>query len=189
MQGYFNQAKQSKQVTQCSYLVDHDAAFFHSKAEQARHAVTQFPSVFGARLAPLLHKHDQVVEIMADQPRTFVHGHYRPQNILVSLEATPVRICPVDWEVAARGSPLYDFAFLADGFEGAMLDQLGEAYRQEAMQWRVPLPGKDEMLYLVACFGLHRTLTVLGKAVAEQFTESGVAKLLERAEAFNSRLR
>jgi thiamine kinase-like enzyme len=129
-----------------------------------------------------------MVEIIAHQPRTFIHGHYRPQNILVNIEATPPRICPVDWEVAALGSPLYDLAFLSDGFAGSMLDQLCAAYQQEALRHGLALPGRAEIQFLVDCFLLHRMFHLLGKAVEEQFSESGVAQLLDRVEMFSNRL-
>jgi len=188
MQGYFGAAARHAQLSTGNYLIEHDAAFFRDKAAQAGRAVAVFPPVYSTRLAPILHKHEQVVEMMAAQPRLLVHGHYRPQNILVSLDSTPLRICPVDWEVAALGSPLYDLAFLSDGFAGPMLDQLCVAYEQEARCCGLPLPGRAEMQYLLDCFGLHRMLTLLGKVASEQFAESGVAKVLDRAEIFSSRL-
>jgi hypothetical protein len=188
MQGYFGAAARRAQLSTGNYLIAHDAAFFRDKAAQARQAVAVFPTLYSTRLAPILHKHEQVVELMAAQPRLLVHGHYRPQNILVNVDSTPLRICPVDWEVAALGSPLYDLAFLSDGFVGPMLDQLCGAYEQEARCCGLPLPRRAEMQYLLNCFGLHRMLTLLGKAAREQFSESGVERVLDRAEMFSSRL-
>jgi aminoglycoside phosphotransferase (APT) family kinase protein len=191
MQGYFGAVERRKQLSMGDYLIQHDAAFFHDKAEQARRAVATFPPAFSARLAPILHKYEQMVEMIAHQPRTFVHGHYRPYNILVNIEATPPRICPVDWEVAALGSPLYDLAFLSDlsdGFAGSLLDQLCAAYQQEALRHGLALPGRAEIQFLVDCFLLHRMLMLLGKAVKRQFSESGVAQLLDRVEMFSNRL-
>jgi hypothetical protein len=100
-----------------------------------------------------------------------------------------LRICPVDWEVAAIGATLCDFAFFADGFEPPMLDRLWDAYRQEAAQYGIPLPDERDMPYILDCFCLHRTITLLSKSFEENFPESGVVKLLDRAEVLKRCLR
>ena len=80
------------------------------------------------------------------------------------------------------GAPLYDFAFLADGFEVAMLDQLYDAYRQEAGAGTLDLPGTAEMKYIVNCLCLQRIISVLSGALDKQLPRHGIAKLIDRAE-------
>ena len=61
---------------------------------------------------------------MVSGRRTLLHGVYLPSQILADPDAEQLRICPVDWELAGIGSPLYDFAFFADGFESQQFIRL-----------------------------------------------------------------
>jgi hypothetical protein len=45
------------------------------------------------------------------------------------------------------------------------------------------------MPYILDCFCLHRTITLLSKSFEENFPESGVVKLLDRAEMLKRCLR
>jgi Phosphotransferase enzyme family len=187
MQSYFT--PRVEELSHCVYLVRHDAEFFLSKAERATRALYQYPPSHRERLANILSSYEQLTAFMANQPQTLVHGHYRPQNILVGIDAATRRLCPVDWEVAALGSPIYDLAHLLDGFEGPMLEELVQAYCAEAGTCGVSRADGEDLLCILNCFWLHRTITLLGKAVEERFPMTGVMKLLDRAEMFNEFLR
>jgi thiamine kinase-like enzyme len=116
MQSYFS--RHTEKLTHRDFLVRHDAGLFMVTAERAMRAMYQYAPSYHERLAVILHRYEQVAAFMASQPRVFVHGHYRPQNIIVDVDGAERRLCPVDWEMAALGSPMYDFAQLVDGFEG-----------------------------------------------------------------------
>src|SRR4029453_7904950 len=91
---------------------------------------------------------------------------------------------PVDWEMAALGSPMYDFAQLVDGFEEPVLEDLLRAYCDEGGLCGVSPPDGSGLRRILNCLWLHRSLTLLGKAVEEEFPKAGVTKLLKRAETF-----
>jgi thiamine kinase-like enzyme len=182
MQSYFSQHTET--LRHCDYLVRHDAEFFLLNAERATRALYQYPPSHRERLANTLHRYEQVAAFMANQPRVFVHGHYRPQNIIVGTDGAPRRLCPVDWEMAALGSPMYDFAQLVDGFEGPVLEELLQAYCDGAGPCGVSSAAGQDLHCILNCLWLHRTITLLGKAVEERFPETGVMKLLNRAETF-----
>ncbi len=163
-------------------LIRHDAPYFLSVAEGAQRALSQrFPGMAG-RLAGPLSGYAKVVTTMTSQPRTLVHGAYRPGQILLSQGPHPPRICPVDWELAAIGSSLYDLAFLADGFQPPRLDQILEAYRAEASGCGVEVPDLETTKHVVDCYRLHRVLTWLGHSVDRTFPDRDVVKLLGMAE-------
>ncbi len=59
---------------------------------------------------------------MVAHPPTLIHGSFRPYHIIVSGESQLMRVCACDWERAAFGAPLYDLAYLTDGFKAPTLD-------------------------------------------------------------------
>jgi hypothetical protein len=178
MQAYF--ARHPERWRACDVLLRHDADFFFARAEGAVRAVSGVAPHLAGRLDDVVKDYARFVDVMTGQPRGLVHGSYRPQNLLVS----PVtgRVCPVDWELAAVGAPLYDLAFLSDGFRPPERDRLRHAYLEAAGDACRPTRGREEMRYVVDCFRLHKVLKSLSEARDKHFPEPTVAKLLRQAE-------
>jgi aminoglycoside phosphotransferase (APT) family kinase protein len=63
----------------------------------------------------LFRGYERVVERLLDLPVTIIHGEFYAPNILVHDSATELRVCPVDWEMAALGPGLIDLAALTAG--------------------------------------------------------------------------
>lgn len=160
------------------YLVQHDFDFFWGKATQARKAVAAFPADLAQDLEVALRDYERVIEVMLCQPRSLVHGSYRPQNILLNGSS---RVCPIDWELAAYGALPYDLAFILDGFRPPELTLMLNAYRQEAVANGVSLPEDDALLFAISCFRLHKILKSLGDSVDLNFSQETVIKLLAMA--------
>jgi aminoglycoside phosphotransferase (APT) family kinase protein len=180
MQGSF--ARHPGRLGGCDFLLRHDADFFRAKAEQALCAVSRASAPLAARLGKLVSRYDRLVAVMVSQPRTLVHGSYRPENILVDYRSRPPRVCPIDWELAAVGAPLYDLAFISDGFKPAELDRLWGAYREQAGAWGFPVPHREEMRYVVDAFRLHKVLKSLSESWEKRFPAATVAKLVAMGE-------
>jgi hypothetical protein len=180
MQGCY--ARHQDRLGGCDFLQRHDAGFFRAKAEKAVRAVWQTSASLAARLGNLLSRYERLVAVMISQPRTLVHGSYRPENILVDGHFQPPRVCPIDWELAAVGAPLYDLAFITDGFKPAELDRLWGAYREQAGAWNITVPDRAEMRYVVDCFRLHKVLKSLSESWEKRFPAATVAKLVEMGE-------
>lgn len=178
----------TERLAACDFLVRHDAEFFTSRAAAALRAAGEFSDSLEDRLRFLLGGYGSVVEAMVNQPRTLVHGSYRPNNILVRAESTTRPIVPVDWELAAMGAPLYDLAFLADGFRPPDLDTLLDAYRRRADQEGLFVPDPEELRYLLGCFRLHKVLKSLSDSVLLGFSQKTVEKLMDTAERLGQRL-
>jgi phosphotransferase family enzyme len=164
------------------FLLRHDADFFGSKAERALRAVSQTSASLVGRLGDIVSRYDRLVAVMVSQPSTLVHGSYRPENILVDCRAEPPRVCPVDWELAAIGAPLYDLAFISDGFKPPALDRLWGAYREQAGAQNLAVPDREEMRYVVDCFRLHKVLKSLSESREKGYPQATVAKLVGMAE-------
>jgi hypothetical protein len=182
-------ARHADHLREQDFLLAHDRDFFWSKARLALSAVSGFSARLARRLADILSGYDPCVEVMVHQPPTLVHGSYKPRHILVSAGDEPARICPVDWELAAVGSGLYDLAFLSAGVDLPRLERLFDAYRLDATAHGVLLPGPEEMSFVVDCFRLHKVLKSLSGARERQFPEGKVAKLIDLGEQLSDRLR
>jgi len=180
MQGYFH--RNSGLLQGRDFLIQHDGPFFRSAAERAFRAVSQRSPDLGRRLTAALSRYDQPVELMMSQPKTLVHGAYRPAEILADASERPARICPVDWEQSAIGSSLYDLAFLADGFKSPRLEQILDAYRTEAANCGLPVSDQESTKRIVNCYRLHKAVTWLSQSFDRKFPEKDVLKLVGMAE-------
>jgi aminoglycoside phosphotransferase (APT) family kinase protein len=181
LHGRFSQDVDS--LSALDFLVHHDADFFAAPAELALREVSQISATLARRLATVLNGHDALVAVMASQPKTLVHGHFRPCNIVVDAAADPIRVCPVDWEQVAVGSGFYDLAFLVDGFEPLRLNSLIEAYRQAALDHHVAVPDAEEINYIVRCFRLFNAIALLSRAGARGLSEAKVARTVTLIES------
>jgi aminoglycoside phosphotransferase (APT) family kinase protein len=101
-----------------------DAGYFRLWFERAR-------SHAGVRgLDRLAESYDRAASWAAAQPPTFLHGEFYPSNVLVERRGAEVRIRPVDWEMSAVGTGLFDLAALVSGaWSEDEREALTEAYR------------------------------------------------------------
>jgi aminoglycoside phosphotransferase (APT) family kinase protein len=60
-------------------------------------------------------RYDRVIDRLATLPATLLHGEFYASNILVQETVRGLRVCPVDWEMAALGPGLMDLAALTAG--------------------------------------------------------------------------
>lgn len=166
----------------CPLLALHDAAFFRSRADRARESLGHFDVAFRARLERLLDDHDSLAERLGSLPQTLVHGSCRPRNVLVDERGGRPRIVAIDWELAGRGSGLYDLGFLAEGFVSPQLDTLFDAYRDGALEQGGDVPGSSQLGGLVDGFRLHKEIKSLGDAHELGFADKTVDKILRLGE-------
>ena len=176
LQGFF--ARHSERVGAADLLLRFDAEFLWWQAERAARYVAAVSAPLAKQLSASLERYERALPTMVGWPPTLVHGHYRPYNVLVDGTLDPPRVSPVDWERAGLGPPAYDFAYLAEGFDPARLDLLGEAYRAEAARHGLSVPDLEELRYLANAFRVHRMLSLLGSAADRRFTGAEVSKLV-----------
>jgi Phosphotransferase enzyme family len=174
--------ERQRELERCSGLERHDASYFVSIGDAALSAVSAYRQDLGEQLAVVLDGYEQLCRGMASRAATLVHGSYRPANILVCAGPSGPRICPTDWELAAFGSPLYDLAFIADGFEPPLADLLVDAYRREAEAGEASAPDHASIRRDMACFRLHKVLKSLSRCLGPGFPEPTVRKLVRMAE-------
>ena len=155
-------ANRRERLRACGFLLRHDADFFAGAAERALRAVSLLSDPLAQRLSEVLRGYDGVVDVLAREPETLVHGSFRPQNVLVAWSSGTPRICPTDWELAAFGRSTYDLAFLCDGFKGERLASLIGSYEREAERQGLARRDGRDLRREVDCVRLHKTVGSLG---------------------------
>ena len=109
-------------------LVRYDRQVFVATADRALAALRHLPEDRGGLLLALMDGYEEVVVgLETDAPR-FVHGEFFASNILVVPSTAPMRVCPIDWEMAGVGPPLLDLAALTAGWDGGSRSRMVAAY-------------------------------------------------------------
>ncbi len=101
-----------------AHALRHDPAYYRVWLERARsffHQDTPDTESAASELAWLASRHDAVIDRLMALPTTFIHGEFYPSNVLVQETAGGLRVCPIDWEMAAIGPGLIDLAALTAG--------------------------------------------------------------------------
>ncbi len=116
--------------------------------------------------------------------RCLVHGDYSPKNVLVYERDLWI----LDWEVAHRGDPAFDLAFMLNHLllktihrpsSRAGYEACGEAF-WEVYRRGVPPDLAPEPAYLLGLVGCLMLARVDGKSPAEYLTDGGRGQAWER---------
>ncbi len=162
-------------------LVVHDARELRATAEDAVRTVAAVDLLLERTLQEALEGYEGIAEELGGEPRTLVHGSFRPENILVDTLRVPRRIAPVDWEHAALGSALHDVAFLSAGLDRSKTERLLAAQRASAAEHGLELPAGERAWELVTFLRLHKLLRSLGRAVRWSYPHETVEHLVTLA--------
>lgn len=158
------------------HFVGRDRAYFDKIARNATAGAARFGEDVVRKVETALPAYLKGAEQLVRQPQTLVHGAFRPHQILVDTEQTPVRICPTDWEIAAIGSCLYDLAALTDGFDGAALETFLNRFLTEATWLQDGVDLADLELATKTC-STHRTLKWIAQGEKRDFSREKIREL------------
>jgi hypothetical protein len=103
-----------------THLLRHDRNFYNQWIHRAQEFVRQRDQSPGRKatgsIDHIADNYDYVVERLLNIPHTIIHGEFYPSNILVeNYETDALRVCAVDWEMAAHAPGLIDLAALISG--------------------------------------------------------------------------
>jgi len=116
-------------------------------------------------LKRLIQNYDRVVERLLVLPATLLHGDFFASNILVQKRQAGLRICPVDWEMAAVGPGFVDLAALLSGnWNEEERAALIQAYLGVLQPNRQLPQDQDQLRQHIACCQLHLAMQCLGWA-------------------------
>jgi aminoglycoside phosphotransferase (APT) family kinase protein len=170
-----------------AFLASHDERFFRREADEALAAIMRCAPRLGRRMETVRERFERVLPVLAAEPHTLIHGAFVPANVIVA-PGEPPRICPVDWELAAVGSPFYDVACFCDGFESPALDGMLAAYGRGALAGGLALRPGPELLGAIDCFRLQRVMGWLAVAVEKRYADEDLERLVSRGEALSAPL-
>ena len=113
----------------------------------------------------------EYIDRLLDTTRCVVHGDYSPKNVLVGEDGVWV----VDWEVAHRGDPTFDLAFLLNHLmlKTIHLPQAYAGYKACGRAFLEAYGQEVDMQYLLGLVGCLMLARVDGKSPAEYLTDTG----------------
>ncbi len=123
------------------HLLEHSESWFLTWRERARAALAEAGDERARALLRALGGYDDLAAELAALPPRFVHGEFYPSNVIV--ERAPLRVCPVDWEMAAIGPAAMDLAALTAGWDYAESARLLRAYARAAGDAAAPALERD----------------------------------------------
>jgi hypothetical protein len=114
-------------------------------------------------LANLATAYDRIIDRLLALPKTLLHGEFYAANVLVEKRASDVRVCPVDWEMAAVGPGLIDLAALSAGnWSDAAKEAMAQSYYDESRRSQGATLPWDEMRVALDCCRLHLAIQWIG---------------------------
>jgi hypothetical protein len=156
-------AAQTQDLAQRSKLLVYDERFYWQWLDRAQ----QFAGCRSRRqqIDRIARRYVAVVKRLTSLPRTVIHGELYACNVLVTKQRRAVRICPVDWEMAAFGPSLIDLASLTAGWAESKQRALARAYLSATGYGngahRKTIPSKEFNVDLDCC-RLHLAMRMLG---------------------------
>jgi hypothetical protein len=113
----------------------------------------------------LAERYDRVIERLLALPVTFIHGEFYASNVLVHSTSGKLRVCPIDWELAAVGPGLIDLAALMSGsWQADEKEALAKAYHTEMALRDERWTDVEEFLRALDYCRLHLAVQWLGWA-------------------------
>lgn len=110
----------------------------------------------------LAERYDRVIERLDALPPTLIHGEFYASNVLTQQTEAGLRICPIDWEMAAIGPGLIDVAALVAGrWTDDQRRRLAAAY-SEGMTETGSSCELEDMLEALDYCRLHLAVQLLG---------------------------
>ena len=158
------------------HFLDRDPLHFSNIARTAQASADRVSEEAARQVAAALPAYLAGSEKLIRQPQTLVHGAFKPSQILVDHREAGERICPIDWEIAAIGSCLYDLAALAEGFEGARLEAFLARYSSDAT-WLDDPPDVSDLRGALETRRVHRTLKWIAQGEKRGFSPGNIRDL------------
>jgi len=116
-----------------AHLIHYDRSFFDRWMKRGVTFVSEGDKSQGRKAAAavrwLADRFEPVVERLITLPVTVIHGEFFASNIMIDESGERLRVCPVDWEMAAVGPGLVDLAGLTSGgWTHEQKDSMARAY-------------------------------------------------------------
>ncbi len=156
---------ENAKLAQTAQLLDYNSDFYWLWIRRAQAFLDQNGQSRSVRnsIEWLARRYDRVVERLMTLPVTIIHGEFYASNVLVQPSAADIRVCPVDWEMAAVGPGLIDLAALVAGnWTHEQKMALAQAYYSSLIPtdgWAMTL---ETFITSLECCRLHLAVQWLG---------------------------
>ena len=119
MHSYLVPETEIRESQHIAHLLKYDERFYRRWIDRAVEFIHEGDTSPGREAAAaidwLAARYERVIEHMLSLPITVIHGEFYASNILLDIGRDHLRICPVDWEMAAIGPGRVDLAGLTSG--------------------------------------------------------------------------
>jgi aminoglycoside/choline kinase family phosphotransferase len=138
-------------------------------------------------LKHLARRHESFVTELSELPVSLIHGEFYANNIMVEQKENGIRVCPVDWEMAAIGPGLFDLAAVSAFWKDAPRRALACAYHVALAATCTEPPDLNDILRQVDMCSLQMAVQWLGWSRRwwprrERDWLSEIARLVERLD-------
>ena len=119
MHTYLVRETEVRESAHIAHLLDHDGDFYWRWMKRGVTFVCEGDKSAEQKAATsvrwLAERFGRAVERLVAMPRTVIHGEFFASNVMIDESGEHLRVCPVDWEMAAVGPGLADLAALTSG--------------------------------------------------------------------------
>jgi hypothetical protein len=162
-------AMPAARMAETSHLLIYDEAFYRAWPHRAMTFALRRPGSVQPEYLQTIERlaecYDPVVEALLALPQTVIHGEFYASNVLIQETPDELRVCPVDWEMAAVAPGLMDVAALvAGGWSDSQREELALAYYSALSATSYKAKPPAEFLHALDYCRLHLALQWLGWA-------------------------
>jgi hypothetical protein len=155
-----------EETSHTAHLLNYDREFYWRWMRRAVAFVPQRDRNKGADTNAIKHiksRYGRIVERLLSLKKTVIHGEFFASNVLIHKADGKMRVCPVDWEMAALGPGLVDLAGLTSGqWSPAEREAMALAY-YDALPVKAKLARSWETFVIdLECCRLHQAIQWLG---------------------------
>ncbi len=172
-----------------SRLLVYDETYYWRWLERARQFMGSRPAMRKV-IERIAAGYDPIVRRLLAMPQTLIHGEFYPCNVVVSRAGRQVRVCPVDWEMAAFAPALMDLAAFTTGWNSSAQNRLVRAYHAGTVGGRKKSTSLPESFSSdLDCCRLHLAVRMLGWSKAWRPPPQHAYNWLDEATRIADRLR
>lgn len=156
-------ADRGKELASRAPLLSYDRGFYERWPHRAKTFMRSQSRTVRTSFNRLILHYDQIIDRMLTLPTTLLHGDFFASNILAQKQESGLRICPVDWDMAAIGPAAVDLAALVSGnWSENQKAALIRAYLEVSVSAGKRQRSLDELLTELSWCQLHLSLQWLG---------------------------
>ncbi|MCE9610785.1 MAG: aminoglycoside phosphotransferase family protein [Chthoniobacter sp.] len=156
-----------RESARLAHLLNYDRDFYWRWMRRAANFVCEGDKSSDRKAATAIRnlesRYEKVVERLAALPVTVIHGEFYASNVMIDTRLERLRVCPVDWEMAAIGPGKIDLAGLTSGgWTREQKDAMALAYYDALPADRLARYDRQTFLTDLEYCRLHQAVQWLG---------------------------